>query len=225
MNNDIEIKEDGESITFSEETKFDEAQLVEKYRNEMMAARVQETMVKQTPQVVSGMQLHIEMTKTSIQMNNDKQARLKKLFEELKINIPKRIEKLRGKYDENDLMRKAKEMLSTSNTELVKDGDGYIMKTEVSQSIEDLLIEFMGLQDAKPRLLEKLLEQEKSAGGKRDQANRAGQVLEDIHGRMKTIKEFFERKGKDINVLLDQTAQVRNQAAKTANELPEGQNE
>ena len=221
--NEIEIKEDGEKITYSEETKFDENQLIEKYRNEMMASRVQESMVAQTPQVLSGMKVHIEMSKIALDMNESKQARLKKVFEDLEINVTKRIEKIKSKYNEDDLIRMAKDVLSTSKTELVKEGDGYIMKTEVSQSVEDLLIEFMGLQDAKPQLIEKLLEQEKSVGAKQEQAERAKKVMNDIKDRMKIISDFFSKKGKDINVLLDQTAQTRTKHE--AQTLPEAQNE
>ena len=221
--NEIEIKEEGEKITYSEETKFDENQLIEKYRNEMMASRVQESMVAQTPQVLSGMNVHIEMSKIALDMNESKQARLKKVFEDLEINVTKRIEKIKTKYNEDDLIRMAKDVLSTYKTELVKEGDGYIMKTEVSQSVEDLLIEFMGLQDAKPQLIEKLLEQEKSVGAKQEQAERANNVMLQIKDRMKIISDFFSKKGKDINVLLDQTAQTRTKHE--AQTLPEAQNE
>ena len=221
--NEIEIKEEGEKITYSEETKFDENQLIEKYRNEMMASRVQESMVAQTPQILSGMKVHIEMSKIALDMNESKQARLKKVFEDLEINVTKRIEKIKTKYNEDDLIRMAKDVLSTSKTELVKEGDGYIMKTEVSQSVEDLIIEFMGLQNAKPQLIEKLLEQEKSVGAKQEQAERANNVMLQIKDRMKIISDFFSKKGKDINVLLDQTAQTRTKHE--AQTLPEAQNE
>lgn len=218
---DIKIQNDTEgAITYSEATTHDEKSLILKYRNEGMAAQVQTAMIEQTPQALSEIQMHIEISNISVQMNDEKQTKFKKIFEDLEINIPKRIEKLKGKYSDMDLFEKAKKLNEETEIEFVKVGDKFEMITKVTQSTEDMLISFMSLQDAKPGMIERLLNQTKELDMKVNQRERAQKLLDEIKDRMRKIEAFFKTQGKDINKLLDQESATRTKAEKTAKDLP-----
>jgi len=113
-------------------------------------------------------------------------------------------------------LKHAEKINAETNVKIVKEGSNYIMKTELTQTVEDLLIELMSLQDEKPRLLERLVKQNQVLTKYESSKPELESSLEEIKQRLTKIKIFFAGQHKNIDKLLDVRAQARKNKDKIA---------
>lgn len=216
---DIRIDKNGEKIMYESKEKHSEDTLLTKYQEQFMALKIQEHQESKAPMIIENIKVYITFSEESIKLNESKQSQLQGIFSELEININKRIQKIKEKYSDEELMKKAKELVNDQKTIIEKDGDKFIYKTEVSQSVEDLLIGFMHLQEEMPSLIEKLAKQKEELKKREEQLKKIGQIKKDVIERLDSIKEFFKKQNKDVDKLLDNRSQKRNKKQRIAQNL------
>lgn len=206
---ETKITETEEKITFSETTTHDELSLIETYRRELMAKAYHDKALLEAPQYISQIELHIQVMEKTISLTEEKSKELEGIFTSKEINVKKRIGKIREKYDQKDLLRKINTVISNSTTE-IKEVDGKFQITTITTNeVEDLLIEYMGILDKAPTRAEARLKEEQTLQNAKNSVEAKTEMLNTCKEKLKTIKEFFEKKGKSIDKLLDEQALAR----------------
>ena len=216
---ETKITESEEKITFSETTQHDELSLIEEYRRELMAKAYHKKALAEAPHYIAQIELQIQVIDKTILLTEEKSKELEGIFTSKEINVKKRIAKIRDKYDQKDLLRKVNTVISNSKTE-IKEVDGkFEITNTTTNEVEDLLIEYMGILDKAPTRVEARLKEEQTLQNTKNSVEAKTEMLSKCNEKLKTIKEFFEKKGKDINKLLDEQALARNKQSKVAEKL------
>ncbi len=217
---EIKINSDNEQITYSSQEVLKQEDLLNKYREKWMEKGIHEKIINTAPDQIRGMHAYVQLTEQSILLNENRQTKIKEVLADSEMNIPKKIQKIRERYTEEELLEKARNLIDKTETIIKKEGDNFLFKTEVIQSPEDLIIEYMTLQDSKPDLLERLANQKKAIKSKEEQIEKSKRMLEQTKEVLRSIEDFFKRQGKEINQLLDEQAKSRKKEDKVAKELP-----
>ena len=216
---DIKINEKEGKITHSITTTHDEDSLVETYRREYMASRIQEEKLIQLPQVLAKMEMGNKLTFRQLEINKEKEKQIKEIFKDMNLDLKEEIKNLRKKYTEAELLKHAEKIIAKTKTKIEKiPGGGFLFVSEITQSQEDMLVELMVLRDINIELTQKLMLQEKQLTTQLQSEEGMKKLLEEIKERMKTIRVFFASQHKNIDKLLDQKAKAR-QKEKTAEAL------
>jgi len=215
----INIQEKDGKITHSIEQEHDLDSLANKYRDEFIASSVQNAKIEQLPQVIAGIDLHVDMINKQIVINEQKQKQIFEIFKDRDFDIKKEVQVIRDTYKDDELLKRAEILIQGAKSEIIKQGSRYIFKTEVTQTEEDMLIELMSLGDQKSSLLEELIKQTKSLETQKENLVKFNKSKAEIVERMNAIKVFFAKQHIKIDDYLDQQSAARTKTQRTAQTL------
>ena len=216
---DIKINEKDGKITHSTTTTHNEDSLIEKYRRENMAFKIQEAKLEQLPAVIANMEMGLKLTEKQLEIGSEKEKQLMEIFDEMNLNLVEELREIRKNFEGEKLLEHAESIIKKTESEIVKEGSNYIFKSRITQTKEDLLIELMSIQDRKIDLLESNIKQETQLRNTRTSKEGMEKLRIEILERMKTIKLFFAKRHKNIDNLLDAKAKGRTEKQKTAQEI------
>lgn len=217
---EIKVDDSTGKITYNLTEEHDENSLLDKYQNEFMAFRVAEAQENKAPQIIEGMKAHIELSEGSIKLNNEKQEMFKQVFEENGIDYAAKIKEIKEKYSDDELMDKAKNLIYSQKTSIEKEHGNFVYQTQISQTAEELVIDFMRVQDELPELLERLAKQKQQVKAAEEKLEKIQQAKKEIQERLRRIKVFFANQHKNVDKLLDARAQARPKGKSVAKALP-----
>lgn len=212
----IEIKQDASGIIHTQTETLDEKTLVEKYRQQYTAFRIQEAKLQQLPGTLKSMEMYVQITNRQLEINEHRQKQLKDIFYELNTDTTKEIKILKEKYDNDELLNHTNKVINNTKSTIEKRGTTYFFKTEVESTVEDMLVELMTLQNSRVGLLEQLIKQNKQYETMKNSQSEMEKSKIKIQERLRVIKVFFAKQHKNIDQLLDTYAAARKKKDKVA---------
>ncbi len=220
MEDKIEITQDKEKITFKETVTHDEASLIENYRANLMAKMMTDKKIQEGPHRIESIKVNLMVMKQTIESKDKKSENLKAIFKEHNINVEKRCRKIREIYSDKEIMTRLKGIIDNARTEMHFVDGKYEITTVSTNEIEDLLMEYMEIESNRPERLETLLQEEKSVLRVEQAMKQQDELLNKIKEKLSAVKEFFDKRGKNIDKLLDDQAASRKKGTKEARSLP-----
>ena len=243
----INIKEkDGEFI-FKEIQNYSQEGIVNRYGKDLMKRRIVKVQVDKLPNQIKEEKGYIDLTKLQIEQIKDRINQSEKIFKKRQINPSEELKKIREKYckEYDELSKEEKENLKNLD-EPIKDRDQYADRelTKKSQTIlekqtfqikdngqnieritrnaispEDEIIVYAGNQYYLLQAQEKLVKQNKGVEKSQIRLDATKEELEKVEKSLHSIKQYFKKKRKDIDKLLDEQAKNR-KGKKEAEEIP-----
>ena len=204
----------------SETREFSEKDLVEEYRKKSIEHQIFGKWLENGDQQIMQLEVSLDLMDHVINTNNSKIKQLEEIFNSKEINIEKRIKKIREKYSDLDLLTKAKTIIEESTTELKETPEGkYVQTTVLTNTTEDLLIEYMNLITTAPELIEKKINETKTLEQSKITKTKQEKNQEKLKERINQIKTILEKTGKKIEELLDLYPDTRGKTEKTADKI------
>lgn len=207
--NKVEVKEKAGKISFSETQQFDEAGLVEKYRELTMSRMMCEKVINTAPSMIESTKTQIKIREMQIESYEKKKADLVNLLAENNVNFEERVKEIRDKYSEEEILEKSQGVIVQSKTEIQKVDGKFQITTTSLNDIDDVVIEIMSLNATIPDLGEAMVKESETLKKTEKRVESSQAMLSKLQEQMKSIKVFFATRHKNVDQLLDQAAQGR----------------
>lgn len=216
----INIKEKDGNYVFNESQSYSQDGLLKKYRNDLMTERLLESQIEKLPKQIEEEKGNIEITNIQIEKIEDRIKKSEQIFKKRNITPSEEIKKLREKYSDDELTKKARTIRELQTFEIKDNGKTIerITKNTISQEYE--LILYASNQYSLMQIQENLARQHKNIekAEKRLEANK--EELEKVKNSLESIRSYFKKKRLNLDKLLDEQAKNRQKGKKEAGEIP-----